>query len=69
MLGGLLAGDDDLRNTRWARLDRKKNQDNESFHVRGGEQVTPRMFTSHVKVSAYFRSSPLVENTFTSMKP
>ena len=35
--GSLLAGDDDPRNTRWARLDRKKTQDNESFHVRGGD--------------------------------
>ena len=52
--GGLLASDDDLRNSRWARFDRI-NQDNESFHVRGGEYVTPSMFTLPVKVSACFR--------------
>ena len=51
--GSLLAGDHDLRNTRWARFDRKKT----SFHVRSGEYVTPRMFTLLVKVSACFRSS------------
>ena len=68
VLGGLLAGDDDLRNTRWARFDRKK-RDNESFHVRGGEYVTPPMFTLPVKVSACFRSSSSEKNTFMSMKP
>ena len=66
--GGPLAGDDDLRNTRWARFDRKK-RDNESFHFQCGEYVTPRMFTLPVKVSACFRSSSSVQNTFTSMKP
>ena len=48
---------------------RQKKQDNESFHVRGGEHVTPRMFTLPVKVSACVRSSSSVWNTFMSMKP
>ena len=58
----------DLRNTRLTRFDGKK-EDNESFHVRGGEYVTPRMFTLPVKVSACFRSSFSVQNTFMPMNP
>ena len=60
--GSLLAGDDDLRNTRWA--DSTEKKDNESFHVRGGEHVTPQMFTLPVKVSACFRSSSSVKNAY-----
>ena len=56
MLRGLPASDDDLRNTRWARFDQKKTQDNESFRVRGGEYVTPPMFTLPVKVSPAFKA-------------
>ena len=55
--GGLLAGDDDLRNTRLTQFDRKKNQDYVSFHVRGGEYVTHQMFNLPMKVLACFRSS------------
>ena len=44
---------------------KKKLQDNESFRVRGGEYVTPQMFT----LPACFRSFSSEENTFMSMKP
>ena len=40
--------------------DSTEKKDNESFHVRGGEHVTPRMFTLPLKVSACFRSSSSV---------
>ena len=42
----------------------KEQQDNDCFHVRGGEQVTPQMFTLLVKVSACFRSSSSVVEAF-----